>query len=359
MASPNSYPGINPSHNLIAVPSERMDQLSGPLAVPAPGGEVVPHEQLAEVVPIRPEAPAAALQTSTEVTDDTKAIDKNYYGIYKNIILSEGQKLPSVQSESSEYIGRHRAEAQHRAPEGDYVGRHRAEAQHRAPEANTSSDRLLVRAANRLASIADKFAGNMSARRTTKETAKDTLERGRMATRKVGASIVDSALAKSESLRDYIRTGIKAEGTQVVGFRDIVGFGADTARAHKDALVATVKNRAGIIAEGAQRNGERVTRAARVGKEAVRVSGLVTLGAGITAAEMGRDYVKDKKNAAKDYAANRLNDVRAEVADISAGNKEYNAQKAARKAAKAQTKAADRNARAQAARAHADKLDNR
>jgi hypothetical protein len=58
-------------------------------------------------------------------------------------------------------------------------------------------------------------------------------DRSREAARRTGGNIFRRAVNKSKDLRDYIKAGIKAEGTQVIGFKDIARAAKDSAGAAK------------------------------------------------------------------------------------------------------------------------------
>jgi hypothetical protein len=233
----------------------------------------------------------------------------------------------------------------HRAPEE--TGRHRAddsrEGLHAYGEDNSS--RFLARAANRIASIADRFGKNMSSRRTTSELAQDKIERGRASVRAIGNTVLDSALSTGANV------GVKYLDTKEAGKRSIDGVRnffkdkAAAAREHKANFIGRIKN-----------GGEKIARATRVGKDVLRVSGLVTLGAGIVAAELASDYVKDKKDAVKGYVKREFAAAKENVADLHAANKEYDAAKADQKVDKAYDKATARHRAAEAARLNAESL---
>ena len=104
-------------------------------------------------------------------------------------------------------------------------------------------DRFAVRAANRVATLAEKFSGNMGNRRTTRETVSDTVETGLKVGREVGAAAVDSLFIMGGVVgHGYDKA--KTSGTEKIGtFKSFLRAKAESAHKRKDELVANLRDR--------------------------------------------------------------------------------------------------------------------
>ncbi|MDB5181991.1 MAG: hypothetical protein JWP13_754 [Candidatus Saccharibacteria bacterium] len=190
------------------------------------------------------------------------------------------------------------------------------------------------------------------------------VERGKEAARLVGNSVITATQTAGTKLSETFSAVTEASKKGINSFRNFLKARSESARARKDTLLTTVKNRSEKVTGGTARKYETskngVNRAGRVGKEALKFSGLAVLGTGAIATEVAAkgvrygvdkvahgtektmDYGRTKVIASKEYAMETVGLMHENVVDIRAGVQKHSAQRAGKKANKAMLKEAHR-----------------
>lgn len=216
--------------------------------------------------------------------------------------VTPGAEIPAVASDNV-------------TPEAEVIGTKVSKpGMHRAERKDRLATRIAMSASDTLhkaADIAFDFSEAAASRRTLgdiandkRESTKNQIEHSKAVTREVGSAIVNSFTAAGNTVESKY-TGLKTTaGERVSAFKSFLRGKADMARERKSDLMSRLRERkeqaVNAMHSTKEMSKEKTLQAARVGKEVVKLSGLVVLGTGVLAAEaVGRTYNTGKNVVTK------------------------------------------------------------